>query len=171
MYLLLCLPYTHLGACTCTPLHLLRMLTVAAVLCRQAINILIHAVRLWLPMRIWQMTDVLTQISMVGVGACAGAPGRCVRSPCCTKLAGHSGFCSGPRAASEGRSNPRPSIESVQPEDQLRRTSSGNQPPLQCWFETVGFAASMTCLLSASEAVSVASASYSLASYCHVFKK
>ena len=33
----------------------------------------------------------------------AGTPGKCTRNPYCTKPAGHPGFCSGPKAAAEGR--------------------------------------------------------------------
>ena len=37
--------------------------------------------------------------STAAVPLVAGAAGRCIRSPHCTKAAGHPGFCSGPKAA------------------------------------------------------------------------
>ena len=56
-----------------------------------------------------------------------GAPGRCSRSPCCTKFAGHSGFCSGPRALNESNGAARlRHDEPEEPTDQLHRRSSGN---------------------------------------------
>ncbi|KAL0032345.1 hypothetical protein WJX79_006173 [Trebouxia sp. C0005] len=54
-----------------------------------------------------------------------GAPGRCSRSPCCTKFAGHSGFCSGPRALNESNGAARlRHDEPEEPTDQLHRRSS-----------------------------------------------
>ncbi|KAL0034314.1 hypothetical protein WJX77_008756 [Trebouxia sp. C0004] len=54
-----------------------------------------------------------------------GAPGRCSRSPCCTKFAGHSGFCSGPRALNESNGAARlRQDEPEEPTDQLQRRSS-----------------------------------------------
>lgn len=60
-------------------------------------------------------------------GWCTGAPGRCGRSPCCTKFAGHSGFCSGPRALNEanGAARLRQDEPEDEPTDQLQRRSSG----------------------------------------------
>ena len=63
----------------------------------------------------------------------AGAPGRCSRSPCCTKFAGHSGFCSGPRALNDVAGAAR--LRQEEPEDttdQLQRRPSGTYafPPL-----------------------------------------
>ncbi len=59
---------------------------------------------------------------------CIGAPGRCGRSPCCTKFAGHSGFCSGPRGLNEcnGAARLRQDEPEDEPTDQLQRRSSGN---------------------------------------------
>ncbi|KAL0049880.1 hypothetical protein WJX82_011620 [Trebouxia sp. C0006] len=55
-----------------------------------------------------------------------GAPGRCGRSPCCTKFAGHSGFCSGPRGLNEcnGAARLRQDEPEDEPTDQLQRRSS-----------------------------------------------
>ncbi|KAL3157100.1 hypothetical protein ABBQ38_001346 [Trebouxia sp. C0009 RCD-2024] len=55
----------------------------------------------------------------------SGAPGRCSRSPCCTKFAGHSGFCSGPRALNDVAGAAR--LRQEEPEDttdQLQRRPS-----------------------------------------------
>lgn len=67
------------------------------------------------------------------IPAHAGAPGRCSRSPCCTKFAGHSGFCSGPRALNDVAGAAR--LRQEEPEDttdQLQRRPSGTHtlPPL-----------------------------------------
>lgn len=58
-----------------------------------------------------------------------GNPGRCSRSPCCSKFAGHSGFCSGPRALNEVNGAARLRHEEAEEAmDQLQRLPSGSVP-------------------------------------------
>lgn len=70
-----------------------------------------------------------TVLSLTSHALPAGAPGRCSRSPCCTKFAGHSGFCSGPRALNDAAGAAR--LRQEEPEettDQLQRRPSGAPP-------------------------------------------